>query len=111
MNRPERFRLVVLLRGLRREFAVDDDLAGVGGQTDVGLHLGQQPGSDLVGGDPAPVDVFPPDPEVRVDAVKGADEILEQDCHLPFVLHEVHELAGAGLLGHEQVAVDQFAHL
>jgi hypothetical protein len=46
-----------------------------------------------------------------VDAVERGDKVLEQDRYLPLVLHEVHELAGAGLLGHEQVAVDQFADL
>src|SRR5262249_55912382 len=38
-------------------------------------------------------------------------ELLEQDRHLTFVLNEIHELTGTGLLRDEQIPINEFADL
>ena len=77
----------------------------------VGLHLGQQICRNLVCGSPSPVNVFPLDPEIRVNAAKRTAEILEEHIPLPLVRDEFREPARACLFGREQVAVDQLADL
>ena len=101
----------MLLRRFRCEFAVYDNLPGCRGEADIGLHLRQQARGDVVSGHPAPVNILALHGVIRVDAIKGADKLLEQDRHLPLVTNELHELAAAGLFGNQTVAMDQLANL
>ena len=95
-----------MLRRLWCEFAVDDDFPGCRGQADIGLHLGQQARSNLVGSNPTPLNVLALHSVVHVDAIKGADKIFKQNRHLPLVANKIHKLVAARLLRNEQISVD-----
>lgn len=96
------------------ELAVDNDLPIVGSKADIRLHLRQKAIARATNGDELPLDVLTMNVEPVAfvfDSKKVAHEFLEEECHLPFILDEIHKLARARCFRDQQVPVDEFANL
>ncbi len=100
-----------MLRRLWRVLAIDDDLSALSREADVGLHLWQQAGSDLVFRNPVPINVFALDLVAAVNAIEVPDEALVQDRHLLPVAGELPKPAAPRCLRYEEVSVDQLTDL